>query len=38
MTREQYEAFVDALMAGDKIAFQEWEAPRPISTAACRSR
>ena len=38
MTREQYEAFVDALLAGDKTAFHEWEARRPISTAACRSR
>ena len=38
LTREQYEAFVDALLAGDKVAFHEWEARRPISTAACRSR
>ena len=26
MTREQYEAFVDALVAGDKTTFHEWEA------------
>ena len=38
LTREQYDAFVDALLAGDKTAFHEWEARRPISTAACRSR
>ena len=38
LTREQYDAFVDALLAGDKTAFNEWEATRPISTAACRSR
>jgi methylenetetrahydrofolate--tRNA-(uracil-5-)-methyltransferase len=29
MTREQYEAFIDALLAGDKIAFHEWEANTP---------
>ena len=38
LTREQYDAFVDALLAGDKTAFHDWEAARPISTAACRSR
>jgi methylenetetrahydrofolate--tRNA-(uracil-5-)-methyltransferase len=26
LTREQYDAFVDALLAGDKMAFHEWEA------------
>src|SRR5262249_10832657 len=26
LTREQYEAFVDALLAGDKVAFHEWES------------
>ena len=25
LDRDQYEAFVDALLAGDKIAFKEWE-------------
>ena len=25
LTREQYDAFVDALIAGDKVAFHEWE-------------
>src|ERR1043166_721093 len=25
LTREQYGAFVDALLAGDKVAFHEWE-------------
>jgi methylenetetrahydrofolate--tRNA-(uracil-5-)-methyltransferase len=29
MTREQYDAFVDALLAGDKTAFHEWEAATP---------
>jgi methylenetetrahydrofolate--tRNA-(uracil-5-)-methyltransferase len=38
MTREQYDAFVDALLAGEKTEFKEWEPTRPISTAACRSR
>jgi methylenetetrahydrofolate--tRNA-(uracil-5-)-methyltransferase len=38
LDREQYEAFVDALISGDKTSFKEWEANTPISTAACRSR
>ena len=29
MTREQYEAFVAALVAGDKTEFKEWEAATP---------
>src|SRR4249919_3178021 len=29
LTREQYDAFVDALLAGDKTAFHEWEASTP---------
>lgn len=29
LTREQYEAFVDALLAGDKTVFKEWEAATP---------
>jgi methylenetetrahydrofolate--tRNA-(uracil-5-)-methyltransferase len=29
MTREQYDAFVDALIAGDKTSFKEWEASTP---------
>jgi methylenetetrahydrofolate--tRNA-(uracil-5-)-methyltransferase len=29
LTREQYERFVDALVAGDKTAFKEWEASTP---------
>ena len=29
MTREQYEAFVDALLAGEKTSFKEWEANTP---------
>ena len=39
MTREQYEAFIDALIAGDKTELQGMGGQRPpISTAACRSR
>jgi methylenetetrahydrofolate--tRNA-(uracil-5-)-methyltransferase len=29
MNKEQYEAFVDALIAGDKTDFKEWEANTP---------
>ena len=29
MTREEYDAFVDALLAGDKTSFKEWEASTP---------
>jgi methylenetetrahydrofolate--tRNA-(uracil-5-)-methyltransferase len=29
LTREQYHAFVDALVAGDKVAFHDWEASTP---------
>jgi methylenetetrahydrofolate--tRNA-(uracil-5-)-methyltransferase len=29
LTREQYDAFVDALLAGDKISFHDWEAATP---------
>jgi methylenetetrahydrofolate--tRNA-(uracil-5-)-methyltransferase len=29
MNREQYEAFVDALISGDKTEFKEWEANTP---------
>jgi methylenetetrahydrofolate--tRNA-(uracil-5-)-methyltransferase len=29
MTRAQYDGFIDALMAGDKTVFQEWEASTP---------
>ncbi len=29
MNREQYEAFVDALLSGDKTSFKEWEANTP---------
>ena len=29
MTREEYGAFVDALLAGDKTTFKEWEASTP---------
>jgi methylenetetrahydrofolate--tRNA-(uracil-5-)-methyltransferase len=29
MSREQYEAFVDALLAGEKTSFKEWEASTP---------
>jgi methylenetetrahydrofolate--tRNA-(uracil-5-)-methyltransferase len=29
MTREEYEVFVDALLAGEKTSFKEWEASTP---------
>ncbi len=29
MSREQYEAFVDALLGGDKTQFKDWEATTP---------
>ena len=29
LTREQYYAFVDALLAGEKVAFRDWEATTP---------
>lgn len=29
LTREQYEAFVDTLLAGDKVSFHDWEAHTP---------
>ena len=29
MTRAQYDAFVEALLAGDKVSFHEWEASTP---------
>jgi methylenetetrahydrofolate--tRNA-(uracil-5-)-methyltransferase len=29
LTREQYDAFIDALLAGDKTTFHEWEAATP---------
>ena len=29
MTREQYEAFVAGLVAGDKVSFKQWEASTP---------
>jgi methylenetetrahydrofolate--tRNA-(uracil-5-)-methyltransferase len=29
MTREQYDAFVDALLAGDKTSFHDWEKSTP---------
>jgi methylenetetrahydrofolate--tRNA-(uracil-5-)-methyltransferase len=44
LTREQYEAFVDALIAGDKTAFHEWEGTPyfdgclPIEVMAERGR
>jgi methylenetetrahydrofolate--tRNA-(uracil-5-)-methyltransferase len=37
MDRDQYEAFIDALLAAEKTAFKPGETAG-ISTAACRSR
>jgi methylenetetrahydrofolate--tRNA-(uracil-5-)-methyltransferase len=43
LTREQYEGFVDALIAGEKVAFHDWETPYfdgclPIEVMAERGR
>src|SRR6266481_3865526 len=43
LTREQYDAFVDALLAGEKVAFHDWETPYfdgclPIEVMAERGR
>ena len=43
LTREQYHAFVDALLAGGKVAFHDWETPYfdgclPIEVMAERGR
>ena len=43
LTREQYEAFVEALLSGDKVAFHDWETPYfdgclPIEVMAERGR
>jgi len=43
LTREQYEAFVDALLAGEKVAFHDWETSYfdgclPIEVMAERGR
>jgi methylenetetrahydrofolate--tRNA-(uracil-5-)-methyltransferase len=44
LTREQYDGFVDALIAGDKVAFHEWEGTPyfdgclPIEVMAERGR
>jgi methylenetetrahydrofolate--tRNA-(uracil-5-)-methyltransferase len=38
MDKEQYLAFREELLSGDKTVFKEWEANTPISTAACPSR
>jgi methylenetetrahydrofolate--tRNA-(uracil-5-)-methyltransferase len=44
LTREQYEAFIDSLIAGEKVAFHEWEATPyfdgclPIEVMAERGR
>lgn len=29
MSKDEYEAFIDALLAGDKMSFKEWEASTP---------
>lgn len=36
MDEEQYNAFIDALLAGEKVAFKEWEKTPLILKAACR--
>jgi methylenetetrahydrofolate--tRNA-(uracil-5-)-methyltransferase len=36
MDRDQYEAFVDALLAGEKTSFKEWEANTPYFNGPMR--
>ena len=38
LTREQYEAFVDALVAGDKVTFHDFETTTPYFDGFCRSK
>ena len=38
MTQEQYLAFHQGLLDGEKTEFREWEKDTPYSKAACRSR
>ena len=43
LTREQYHVFIEALLAGDKVAFHDWETPYfdgclPIEVMAERGR
>jgi methylenetetrahydrofolate--tRNA-(uracil-5-)-methyltransferase len=38
MDKDQYEAFVDALLAAEKTEFKEWEKDTPYFDAACPSR
>jgi len=38
MTKEQYDAFVDALIAGEKTDFKEWETNTPYFDGCLRSR
>ena len=38
MNEAQYNAFIDALIDGDKTEFKDWEKTRPILRAVCRLR
>jgi methylenetetrahydrofolate--tRNA-(uracil-5-)-methyltransferase len=38
MDKEQYLAFHQGLIDGEKTEFRDWEKNTPISKAACRSR
>lgn len=36
MDEAQYNAFIDALLSGEKVAFKDWEKIRLILKAVCR--
>ncbi|MEZ5970139.1 MAG: methylenetetrahydrofolate--tRNA-(uracil(54)-C(5))-methyltransferase (FADH(2)-oxidizing) TrmFO [Hyphomonas sp.] len=38
LTEEQYNAFLDALLAGEKTEFRDWEKDTPYFEAACPSK
>lgn len=38
MNKEQYEAFIDALVTGEKTEFKDWEKTRLILKAVCPSK
>ncbi len=35
LDEEQFEAFIDALISGEKTVFKDWEKDTPISKAVC---
>jgi methylenetetrahydrofolate--tRNA-(uracil-5-)-methyltransferase len=38
LDKKQYDAFIDALISGEKTSFKEWEASTPYFEAACPSK